>query len=112
MHYHEVMKTLGTRIVEGLEEAVDYMEGQTDRAISTTYEVIQKQHLDVAAIRKGLDKTQKEFAAIFGISVNTLRSWEQKQRNPEHTSRLLLLMIRDEPEMVESYVAKLQQLAS
>ncbi len=53
---------------------------------------------DVRRIRKGYDLSQHEFAALLGISVGTLRNWEQGRRLPEGPARVLLRVAEREPE--------------
>ena len=38
---------------------------------------------DITALRRFVGLTQEEFAAALGISVHTLRNWEQRRRRPE-----------------------------
>ena len=38
---------------------------------------------DITALRKNVDKSQEEFARMIGVSVATLRNWEQGRRIPE-----------------------------
>lgn len=47
---------------------------------------------DIAALRKFVSLTQSEFARAMGISVHTLRNWEQSRRRP-HGSALALLRV-------------------
>jgi putative transcriptional regulator len=54
--------------------------------------------VDVRAIRRKLGLSQDAFAARFGISVATLRDWEQRRRRPEGPGRVLLTIIAREPE--------------
>ena len=37
---------------------------------------------DVKAIRGKLEKSQAEFALMIGVSIGTLRNWEQGRREP------------------------------
>jgi DNA-binding XRE family transcriptional regulator len=60
--------------------------------------------VDVQEIRHRLGLSQTEFADAYGFSVHTLRKWEQWVRRPEKPTRLLLLMIRDMPEVVHRYL--------
>ena len=39
--------------------------------------------VDVKAIRRRLKKSQAEFAQMIGVSVATLRNWEQGRQRPE-----------------------------
>jgi len=53
---------------------------------------------DVRRIRKSYDLSQHEFAALLGISVGTLRNWEQGRRLPEGPARVLLRVAERQPE--------------
>ena len=55
---------------------------------------------DVRAIREQLDVTQEEFALLIGVSVATLRNWEQGRRVPEGPARALLRVAAVNPEAV------------
>lgn len=55
---------------------------------------------DVKAIRASLDQTQEEFAAMIGVSVATLRNWEQGRRTPEGPALALLRVAAAEPRAV------------
>lgn len=46
--------------------------------------------IDIKKIREKLHKSQTEFAFMIGISVSTLRNWEQGRRYPEEPARTLL----------------------
>ena len=56
--------------------------------------------VDVKAIRGRLGKSQAEFARMIGVSVATLRNWEQGRRRPEGPARALLKVADANPEMV------------
>ena len=55
---------------------------------------------EVAAIRKKMHMTQKEFAGVFRISVGTLRNWEQGHRNPSGAAVTLLKIAQKRPEAI------------
>ncbi len=61
--------------------------------------------LDVAAIRGALALSQSDFASRFGLAVATVRDWEQGRRIPDRAARVLLGVIRQEPETVARIVA-------
>jgi putative transcriptional regulator len=44
--------------------------------------------------------TQKDFALSFGVSLDTLRNWEQGRRHPEGPARVLLAVIERDPKTV------------
>ncbi len=56
--------------------------------------------LDIKRIRKGYNLTQAQFAAKLGISVRTLRNWEQGRRAPEGPAMVLLRVADKHPEAV------------
>lgn len=53
---------------------------------------------DVAALRDRFGLSQSKFAALLGISVDTLQNWEQKRRHPEGPARVLLRVAAAFPE--------------
>jgi putative transcriptional regulator len=53
--------------------------------------------LDVKAIRAQVGMSQAEFSAAFGISLGTLRHWEQGDRQPRGPARVLLTLLAKEP---------------
>ena len=55
---------------------------------------------DVKAIRKQYGLTQIKFAELLGISIATLRNWEQGRRRPEGPARILLSVAAKHPEAI------------
>jgi putative transcriptional regulator len=56
---------------------------------------------DIKNIRdKFFGLTQAQFAAMLGISVRTLRNWEQGRRVPQGPARVLLQVAASHPEAV------------
>ncbi len=87
----------GERIVAGLREVLADVRGERRlpaRAVSVPDEI------DVPAIRKRFDMSQTEFAATFGISLASLRNWEQGHRRPDTLARAYLAVIDKEPQAV------------
>jgi len=56
--------------------------------------------LDIKRIRAGYNLTQAQFAAMLGISVRTLRNWEQGRRIPEGPAMVLLRVADKHPDAV------------
>lgn len=54
----------------------------------------------VAATRHKSGLSQRQFATAIGISVNTLKSWEQGQRQPSGAARVLLSLLGSHPELI------------
>ena len=55
---------------------------------------------DVKQIRSKYDLSQSEFASMLGISVATLRNWEQGRRAPVGPARVLLQVAAKHPDAV------------
>ena len=55
---------------------------------------------DIQKIRSTLGKSQTEFAIMIGISVGTLRNWEQGRRRHEGPARALLIIASKNPKAV------------
>ncbi len=56
--------------------------------------------LDVRGLRERHGLSQSKFAMLMGISVGTLRNWEQGRRRPEGSARVLLRVVDKHPEAV------------
>lgn len=93
--------TPGERLIEAANEAVRFARGE-----NTGARVWRVELPDVPAIRRKLGFTQQEFAARFGVSLGTLRNWEQGVRLPEGPARVLLTVIDREPEAVKRALAR------
>ena len=55
---------------------------------------------DIKAVRAKLDVSQPEFALMIGVSVATLRNWEQGRRTPDGPALALLRVAAKNPELV------------
>lgn len=55
---------------------------------------------DIAALRGFVGLTQEEFARAVGISVHTLRNWEQGRRKPEGPAIALLRIAARHPRII------------
>jgi putative transcriptional regulator len=59
---------------------------------------------DVKRIRHAFEMSQSEFAAMLGISIDTLQNWEQGRRKPVGPARVLLRVAAKHPEAVRDAV--------
>jgi putative transcriptional regulator len=85
------------KIKAGLDDAIAIARGDADPA---TYRVHVPERVDVRAIRRGLGLSQESFALRFGFTPSAVRDWEQGRRQPERAARVLLMIIKREPEAV------------
>lgn len=61
---------------------------------------------DVGKLRKKLKLSQREFSAVYHINIETLRKWEQHQRDPDSISRAYLKCIQHNPTLIRELVNK------
>jgi putative transcriptional regulator len=92
-------RNIGKEIIQGLEEIKAWKQG---KAKLKTYAVELPRAADVAAIRKELGLSQDQFALFMGVSVATLRNWEQERREPQGPARSLLLVAAKQPRAVRA----------
>jgi DNA-binding transcriptional regulator YiaG len=57
---------------------------------------------DVVALRRFVRMTQNGFADALGISVHTLRNWEQGRRSPEGPALALLRIAARHPRVLQA----------
>ena len=58
---------------------------------------------DIVKIRKSLQLSQQGFSTLLGISQRTLQHWEQGRRNPTTSTRILLRIAQQHPEIFLKY---------
>lgn len=75
-----------------LEEAADIKNGSKAPANVTRYEIA-----DVKAIRAQLNVSQAEMAKALGTSIDTIKSWEARRRNPTGLAAKVLATIQANP---------------
>lgn len=85
MSFFEDLKT-------SLEEAVEIKKGTKEPARVSRYDIA-----DVRAIREKLNVSQVEMAQVLGTSVDTIKSWEAKRRNPTGLAAKVLATIQANP---------------
>jgi DNA-binding transcriptional regulator YiaG len=60
---------------------------------------------DIIALRRFTALTQEGFASALGISVHTLRNWEQDRRRPEGPAMALLRIAARHPHVLKENLA-------
>jgi putative transcriptional regulator len=83
-------------IMQGLREARDHLQGKGVAGMVVHI----PSDLEVARIRGRTGLSQPHFAQRIGVSVSTLRNWEQGRRVPEGPARVLLAMLDRNPGIV------------
>ncbi|MBP7146519.1 MAG: helix-turn-helix domain-containing protein [Acidobacteria bacterium] len=67
---------------------------------------------DIVALRRFVGLTQQQFAAALGISVHTLRNWEQDRRSPDGPALALLRIAARHPGVLRENLAADDQARS
>ena len=82
-----------TDIAAGLADALVHAKGEATGVVEH-----QPEPLNVRAIREKTGMTEQRFCATFGISLGTLRHWEQGLRAPRGPARVLLKVVASDPQ--------------
>lgn len=88
------MNSVFNEIQAGLEDAIQHAKGQSS---VITHE---PPHVDVKSLRKETGMSQQQFCAAFGVSLGTLRHWEQGLRRPRGAALTLLKVVEKNPKAV------------
>lgn len=83
------------KLLESVKEAGEIRKGNRKPSRKT---IIKEP--DVAAIRKKYGMTQNEFSILLGISIGTLRNWEQGRRSPQGPAKVLLRIADKRPKAI------------
>lgn len=87
--------SFGDELIKSAKEALEIAKGNAQPA-----GVYIPDDVDVAAIRKKQQLSQEAFADRYGLSLGTIRDWEQKRRSPDKAALVLLTVIDKQPEAV------------
>lgn len=90
-------------ILEGLEGAVAYKQGDTSRCKVSVREVPVPEYKagDVARARKALNLSQRALASVLGVSPRTVEAWEAGRNMPSGVARHLLFLLDCDPSLVQ-----------
>lgn len=76
----------------------------------TPSRIFQFPETEVRLLRERFGLSQDKFATLVGISVGTLRNWEQGRRKPEGPARVLLTLASEHPEWLLDQMKKRKEL--
>ena len=97
------MSKLGKRLIRSAKEARAIARDEAD---ASTYKIFVPAKIDVKAIRTRRGLTQEEFCIRYGLSVASLRDWEQGRFSPDPAARAYLTIIDRAPEAVEEALTR------
>ena len=95
------MSEVHDSIMRGLAEVETHLKGETVPSLLVHI----PDEIDVAAIRETTGLSQSKFADWIGVSKRTVENWEQGRRVPQGPARVLLAIIRKEPDVVQRVLA-------
>ena len=84
---------LFAELVESVREGGAILRGEKPPARQFEIDAV-----DIKNIRQQFDLSQREFAGLLGISINTLQNWEQGRRKPRGAAHVLLLVAKKHPQ--------------
>lgn len=90
-------------IMAGLEDARAYVNGGRRGFVVHEINVPEP---DVSAIRGKTGLSQPIFAKSIGVSLGTLKNWEQGRRRPEGPARVLLALLDKRPSIVQEELGR------
>ena len=95
-------------ILDGLEEAVAYKQGDTSHCKVSAREIPVPEYKaeDVAQTRKALNLSQRAFASVLGVSPRTVEAWEAGRNVPSGAARHLLFLLDSDPSLVQRLVPR------
>lgn len=108
------MTKAGRQLLDAVHETIADLEvAVADREAATFDEAMQRQGMrvhvpetvDVKAIRRATGLSQARFAERFGFDLASIRNWEQGRRRPEGPARVLLMVIKHNPQAVQDALA-------
>lgn len=91
-----------SELVDSIKQA-----GEIKRGVRQPSRVFEFSPMDIKQIRQLLDKSQREFALMIGVSVGTLQNWEQGRRKPVGPARALLKVAAENPKAVRDALESL-----
>ncbi|HEY4320726.1 MAG TPA: NadS family protein [Gemmatimonadales bacterium] len=94
-------KELFDQLVESVKQMKDIQRGKRKPGrVTTSKALLATDTPDVAALRAHFQLSQAKFAALLGISLDTLQNWEQRRREPHGPAKVLLRVAAIHPEVL------------
>ena len=81
----------GAELLEAVEQMKSGKKGRT----------YTKEQLLAISARKSANLTQREFARLLDVSIDTVQDWEQGRRSPRGAAKTLLKVAQSHPEVLE-----------
>ena len=85
------MSREGAELLQAVEQMNNGMQGR----------MYTKEQLLAVSARRSVDLTQREFAKLLDVSIDTVQDWEQGRRSPRGAAKTLLRIVQSNPEVLE-----------
>ena len=96
-------KELFNELLESVKQMREIQQGtRRPSRITTRDQLLSDRSPDVAGLRAHFGLSQAKFAALLGISVDTLQNWEQGRRQPDGPAKVLLRVAAAHPDALLS----------
>jgi putative transcriptional regulator len=82
-------------------EGVELLEAVKQMKAGKKGRVYTPEQLLAISARQSVNLTQKEFARLLNVSVDSVQDWEQGRRSPRGAARTLLRIAHEHPEVLE-----------
>ena len=83
------------------DEGTELLKAVTQMKAGKKGRVYTPEQLLAISARQSVNLTQKEFARLLNVSVDSIQDWEQGRRSPRGAARTLLRVVQDHPEVLE-----------
>ncbi len=94
---------LFTEVMHSLEDALAFEQGEVRQGTVSRKRSLPE--VDIAAERKALHMTQKNYATLLGISPRTVEAWETGRSNPSPMARRLIYLLGQDHSLIQKLQA-------
>lgn len=98
------MNTREEKLISGLRDMETYLRDSNNPDNLAIVEV--PDSVNVKMIRTSQKLSQVDFAKRYGFPLGTIRNWEQGRRVPEGPAKILLKIIKHNPEIVTQILSE------
>ena len=83
------------------DEGVELLKAVKQMKAGKKGRVYTPEQLLAISARQSVNLTQKEFARLLNVSVDSVQDWEQGRRSPRGAAHTLLRVVHENPEVLE-----------
>lgn len=82
-------------------EGVELLKAVEQMKVGKKGRTYTKEQLLAISARKSVNLTQREFAKLLNVSIDTVQDWEQGRRSPRGAAKTLLKIAQNHPKVLE-----------